>query len=375
MKVYGYGTKSASNKLKPLNFERKDPRSGEIGFKVIYCGVCHSDVHQTNDDWNNTVWPSIPGHEIIGRVTTVGDGVSKFKEGDLIGVGCMVNSCQVCPQCQEDMEQYCTGPKGATLTYNGPTKPDGTNTYGGYTTHMVVREEFAIVIPDTLEPQYAGPIMCAGVTTYSPMKHWKLQAGQTLGVVGIGGLGHMAVQLGKALGAKVVAFTGHPSKRDSILEIGADEVVDTNDEDAMEAHAMNLDLIINTIPYAHDLAPFIPLMKKNTTIVIVGNFIKIPEFVPADLVFNRIQVAGSLIGGVKETQEVVDLCAEHGIRPQIELIEMEQVNDVFTLLRENKVDHEFRHVIDMESFHRKVETGELDSETVDIPERGEAVAL
>ncbi|WP_116126773.1 NAD(P)-dependent alcohol dehydrogenase [Lewinella sp. IMCC34183] len=373
MKVYGYGAIEAKDELGPVVFDRKDPRAGEIGFKVIYCGVCHSDVHQVNDDWDNSVYPCVPGHEIIGRVTTVGDGVSKFKEGDLIGVGCMVNSCQQCDECKNDMEQYCTGPKGATLTYNGPTVPDGSNTYGGYTTHMVVREEFAITIPDAIEPQYAGPILCAGVTTYSPMKHWNLQAGQTLGVAGIGGLGHMAVQLGKALGAKVIAFTGHKSKRDTILALGADEVVVTSDEDAMEAHAMSLDLMINTIPYPFDLSDFIPLMKKNSSLVMVGNFIKIPEFVPADVVFNRIEIAGSLIGGVKETQEVIDLCARHNIRPKIEVIEMDRINEVFTKLREDTTDHEFRHVIDMESLHSK--SGQLDgkAESIHQPTRGEVV--
>lgn len=373
MKVHGYGATSAKKKLSPLVFERPDMRAGEIAFKVIYCGVCHSDVHQVNDDWGNTVYPSVPGHEIVGKVTAVGQGVTKFEAGDLIGVGCMVNSCQQCDECKGDMEQYCTGPKGATLTYNGPMKPDGTNTYGGYTTHMVVREEFAITIPASLGPEYGGPIMCAGVTTYSPMKHWKLEKGQTLGVVGIGGLGHMAVQLGKALGAKVIAFTGHASKRDDILELGADEVVVTSDDKAMEKQAMSIDLMINTIPYPHDLAPFIPLMKKNTTLVVVGNFISVPEFVPADLVFNRIQVAGSLIGGVKDTQEVVDLCAEHGIRPKIKLIKMEEINEVMTTLKKNKDDHEFRHVIDMQSFHEQVSADDIKAKSVDQPARGEVV--
>jgi uncharacterized zinc-type alcohol dehydrogenase-like protein len=374
MKVHGYGAETAKEALTPIVFERAAPRAGEIGFKVIYCGVCHSDVHQVNDDWGNSVFPCVPGHEVIGRVSSVGAGVSKFKAGDLIGVGCMVNSCQTCEECKSDMEQYCTGPKGATLTYNGTTKPDGTNTYGGYTTHMVVREEFAITIPDAMEPEYAGPIMCAGVTTFSPMKYWKLKKGQTLGVTGIGGLGHMAVQLGKALGAKVIAFTGHASKRDSILELGADEVVVTSDEDAMKKYAQRIDLMINTVPYPFDIAPSIALMKKNSTFVIVGNFITIPEFVPADLVFSRIQVAGSLIGGVKETQEVMDLCAEHGIRPRIKLIKMEQINEVMTSLKEDSADHEFRHVIDMESLHEKIEDGGVNAKGLEQPVRGEVVS-
>ena len=373
MQVYGYGAISANDTLKPVMFDRKDPRAGEIGFEVIYCGVCHSDVHQVNDDWDNSVYPCVPGHEIVGRVTTVGEGVTKFKEGDLIGVGCMVNSCQQCEECRNDMEQYCTGPKGATLTYNGPTVPDGSNTYGGYSTHMVVREEFGITIPEGLEPQYVGPILCAGITTYSPMKHWKLKKGQTLGVAGIGGLGHMAVQLGKALGAKVIAFTGHESKRDDILALGADEVVVTSDKDAMEKKAMSLDLMVNTIPYPFDISLFIPLMKKNSTLTMVGNFIEIPKFVPADVVFNRIQIAGSLIGGIKDTQEVIDLCAKHNIRPKIEVIEMDQINDVFTKLRDNTTDHEFRHVIDMDTLRSKTTGGTLKAESIEQPTRGEVV--
>ena len=371
MKTFAYGAKTKKKKLQPLTFERQDPRSGEIAFKVIYCGVCHSDVHQVNDDWDNSVFPCIPGHEIVGEVTKVGDGVKKFKEGDLIGVGCMVNSCQTCDPCKEDMEQYCKGPKGATLTYNGPMKPDGSNTYGGYSSHMVIRQEFALQIPATIDPRYAGPIMCAGVTTYSPMKHWNLKKGQTLAVVGIGGLGHMAVQIGKALGAKVIAFTQNKDKKQDILDLGADEVVLSSDEDAMEKKAQSIDLMINTIPYPFDVAPFIGVMKKNSTIVIVGNFIKIPDFSPADLVFNRIQIAGSLIGGMKETQEILDFCAEHDIRPKIKEIHIDEVNDVFTVLEKNK-DSEFRHVINMESLHSQIQDLEGKAEEVEDPVRGKA---
>ena len=369
MQAIGYGAQSADDQLQALTFDRVDPRAGEIGFKVLYCGVCHSDVHQVNNDWDNTVYPCIPGHEVIGRVTQVGAGVTKFKAGDIIGVGCMVNSCQTCKPCTQDMEQFCNGPKSATLTYNGPLEPDGTNTYGGYSTHMVVREAFGLRIPDAIDPKDAGPILCAGITTYSPMRHWNLEKGQTLGVAGIGGLGHMAVQIGKALGAKVVAFTSHPGKKQDILDLGADEVVVHTDEDQMEAQAGSIDLLINTIPYPFELEPYIGVMKKNSTIVIVGNFIKIPEFSPADLVFKRIQVAGSLIGGMRETQEVLDLCAEHGIRPNTKMIEIDEVNTVFDQLRHGK-ETEFRHVIDMESLHRKAAD---DAAAVKAPVRGEPV--
>ena len=369
MQTLGYGAPSANDPLQPLSFDRIDPRPGEIGFEVLYCGVCHSDVHQVNNDWQNTVYPCVPGHEVIGRVTQVGEGVTKFSEGDLIGVGCMVNSCQTCQPCREDEEQYCNGPKSATLTYNGPLEPDGSNTYGGYSTHMVVREAFGLRIPEAIDPRDAGPILCAGITTYSPMRHWQLERGQTLGVAGIGGLGHMAVQIGKALGAKVVAFTGHAHKRQAILDLGADEVVLHTDPEQMQAKANSIDLLINTIPYPFDLEPYIGVMKKSTTIVVVGNFIEFPAFSPGDLVFKRVQVAGSLIGGVRETQEVLDLCAEHGIRPNTKLIEIDQVNDVFAQLRHNR-DDDFRHVIDMQSLRRKAVA---DATIVEAPDRGEPV--
>ena len=372
MKAYGYGAIEAEDRLTPVTFDRKEPRAGEIAFKVTYCGVCHSDLHQVNNDWENSVYPCVPGHEVVGEVTDVGEGVKKFKTGDTIGVGCMVNSCQQCEPCKNDMEQYCKGPKGATLTYNGPMVPDDTNTYGGYSTHLVVREEFALRIPDKIDPKDAGPIMCAGVTTFSPMRHWNLKKVQTLGVAGIGGLGHMAVQIGHALGAKVIAFTSDKQKKQAILDLGADEVVLTTDDDQMEEKAQSLDLMVNTIPYEFDIAPFLKLMKKNATLVIVGNMIKLPEFSPADMVFNRVQVAGSLIGGMKETQEVLDFCAEHDIRPNIKMIKIDEVNDVFDKLKAGN-ENDFRHVIDMESLHAKSAELQGKAKEIENPVRGEVV--
>ncbi|NCT41389.1 MAG: NAD(P)-dependent alcohol dehydrogenase [Alphaproteobacteria bacterium] len=372
MKVFGYGTQSSDIELGPVTFDRVDAREGEVEFKVLYCGVCHSDLHQIKNDWQNSKYPCVPGHEILGQVTTVGEGVTKFKKGDLIGVGCMVNSCQTCDPCKNDVENYCQGPKSCTLTYNGPKNPDGTNSYGGYSSHMVVREEFGITIPDNLDPKYVGPIMCAGITVYSPMRHWNLQKGKVLGVAGIGGLGHMAIKLGKALGAEVVAFTRSEDKRDEILEMGADKVVISKSDEEMKEAAQSLDLLINTIPVGHDIAPYINLMKTDSTIVIVGNMIEFPAFSPGPLVFNRIQIAGSLIGGIKETQEVLDLCAKHDIKPTVKMIKMDEINDVLKSLEEGN-ESDFRHVIDMESLHSKIDEIKGSAKELDQPTRGEVV--
>jgi len=348
MKVHGYAAESKDQPLKPVLFDRQEPQKGEVAFKVTYCGVCHSDLHQVRDDWGNTIYPCVPGHEVVGVVTSVGEGVNKFKEGDQVGVGCMIDSCQECSACNDDLENFCTGPKSCTLTYNGSKNPDGANTYGGYSTHMCVREEFVLQIPEKLDAKYAGPIMCAGITVYSPMMRYNLKKGQHLGVAGIGGLGHMAVQLGKALGAKVTAFTHSEGNIDRIYELGADNVVVSTREDEMTAAAQSLDLLIDTIPVAHDIAPYLTLMKPRGTVVNVGNMIEFEAFSPGPLVFNGLQFAGSLIGGIKETQEVLDLCAKHDIKPKIKMIEISELNQVFDQMAEGS-HSEFRHVIDMES--------------------------
>jgi uncharacterized zinc-type alcohol dehydrogenase-like protein len=347
MDVLAYGTPSAGAALAPVKFAREAVRAGEIAIDITHCGVCHSDLHQARDDWKNSVWPCVPGHEIVGVVTEIGDGVTRFKVGDRAGIGCMVNSCRQCVQCTQGNEQYCTGPKSATFTYNGPKKPDGTNSYGGYSTAIAVREEFALRIPDVIDSQHAAPILCAGVTTYQPMKYYGLKPGQVLGVAGVGGLGHMAVQIGKALGAKVIAFTTSPEKTTAIKAMGADEVVDVNDRDAMAEHKGTLDMMVNTIPYKHDLNVYLPLMASRSTIAVVGNFLGFDELDTATMVFQHISVAGSLIGGIPDTQEVLDLCAKHGIRPQIELIAMQDINDAFKRMQGEDV--RFRYVIDMQS--------------------------
>lgn len=370
MKVLGYGTPDANSDLGPVLFNRTDPRAGEVAIEITHCGVCHSDLHQARDDWGNTQFPCVPGHEVVGTVVAVGDGVSRFKLGQTVGVGCMVNSCQECPSCQAGDEQYCEGPKSCTLTYNGPKLPDGTNTYGGYSTAIVVRQEFVLSIPDAIDPAEAAPILCAGVTTYSPMKHWNLNAGQTLGVAGIGGLGHMAVKIGKAMGARVVAFTTTKEKADAIREMGADQVIDMADDTAVEEAAMSLDMMIDTIPYAHDLTPYLSLMKPQGNLVVVGNMIGFDGFSPAPMVFNRISVAGSLIGGIADTQEVLDLCAEHDIRPDIELIDVRKVNDAYARMKDEDV--RFRHVIDMASL-RDDDTARGNATAIADPDRGAVV--
>lgn len=369
MKVYGYGAEAADKELQPVVFERKDPREGEVAFKVTYCGVCHSDLHQVRNDWENTLYPCIPGHEVVGEVTEVGEGVSKFKKGDIIGVGCMVNSCMECDKCNENVENYCEGPGSFTATYNGQMAGEDSNTYGGYSTHLVVREEFGIQVPDGYEPKYVGPVMCAGITVYSPMNHWNLKEGQHLGVVGIGGLGHMAIKLGKALGAKVTALTRNDGKKDEILDMGADDVVISTDDEAMEKAAASLDLLINTIPVPHDINPYISLMKKDATVVVVGNLQNFPDVVPGPLVSNRISLAGSMIGGIKETQEVLDLCAEHDITPNIKMIGIDDINDVMKTLEEGN-DGDFRHVIDMQSLHEKVDSLKDEAREIEQPDRG-----
>ncbi|ANY19925.1 NADP-dependent alcohol dehydrogenase C 2 [Tsuneonella dongtanensis] len=370
MDVLAYGTEKASATLKPVKFTRTPARAGEIEIEISHCGVCHSDLHQARDDWDNTVWPCVPGHEIVGTVTAVGDGVKKFKVGDRAGVGCMVNSCQECEQCKMGHEQYCTGPKSATLTYNGPKEPDGTNTYGGYSTGIVVREEFALTIPDKIETEKAGPILCAGITTYQPMKYFGLKKGQTLGVAGIGGLGHMAVQIGKALGAKVVALTTSPEKKQAIMALGADEVIDMSDEKALENAKASIDLIVDTIPYEHDINPYVALVAAKGQIAVVGNLIGFDKIDSGAMIMNHVGITGSLIGGIADTQEVLELCAKHDIRPEIEIIPMDGINDAFK--RMQKEDVRFRHVIDMESLRGDAEAVDGAKE-LDPPERGAVV--
>jgi uncharacterized zinc-type alcohol dehydrogenase-like protein len=349
IKSKGYGAKgSIFSSLDKIEFERQAPKQDELLIDVLYCGVCHSDLHQVKNDWDNTVYPCVPGHEIIGRVTEAGSGVKKFKVGDVVGVGCMIDSCGSCPSCREGEEQYCEGPKGFTATYNGPVKPDGSNTYGGYSVNIVVKEDFVLRIPEALDIKKAAPILCAGVTTYSPLKHWKVKAGDKVAVVGLGGLGHMAVQLAKALGADVTVITTTEEKRSAAIDLGASEVLLSEDENAMKAHELAFNFILITIPDPFDINPYVSLLKRDGVLVTVGMLAPYKKGTDNnEVAFHRRSIAGSLIGGVRETQEVLDFCAEHGILPEVEMIKMQDINTAFDRMQKEEV--RFRYVIDMQS--------------------------
>jgi uncharacterized zinc-type alcohol dehydrogenase-like protein len=349
IKSKGYGaTGSILNSLSEMEFERDAPKADELLIDVLYCGVCHSDLHQVKNDWDNTIYPCVPGHEVIGRVVQAGAGVSKFKAGDIVGVGCMIDSCQTCHSCQEGLEQYCEGPIGWTATYNGPQVPNGTNTFGGYSDKIVVKESFVLSIPNSLDIKAVAPILCAGVTTYSPLKHWNVKAGDKVGVVGIGGLGHMGVKIAKALGAEVTAITHSKEKQQVALELGADKVLISEDEDAMKEYELYFDFVLNTIPDSYDVNEYVPLLKRDGIFVAVG--VLGPYKKPLnnqEVAFHRRTISGSLIGGIAETQEVLDFCAEHGIIPDTELIPIQDINKAFDRMEDEEV--RFRYVIDMAS--------------------------
>jgi alcohol dehydrogenase (NADP+) len=345
--AHGYAARSADTPLLPLAFERREPRPNDVAIDILFCGVCHSDLHTARGEWPGTVYPCVPGHEIVGRVTAVGPAVTKFRAGDLVGVGCLVDSCLDCPSCAEGLEQYCE--KGFVPTYNGTDKVSGENTFGGYSDKIVVREEFVLAIRhEEADLAAAAPLLCAGITTWSPLRHWKIGPGHKVGVVGIGGLGHMGIKLAHALGAHVVAFTTSEGKREDALKLGADEVVVSRNRGEMKAHAGSFDFILNTVAAAHDLDAFMVLLKRDGTMTLVG--------VPAsphpspnigNLIFKRRHLAGSLIGGIAETQEMLDFCAEHDIVSDIETIAMDRIEDAYE--RMLKSDVKYRFVIDMAS--------------------------
>ena len=353
MTVKGYGATGSligGKTLKPMDIERPAPAEDEVLIEVLYCGVCHSDIHQVANDWKNTIYPCVPGHEIIGRVAGTGSNVTKFAVGDVVGVGCMIDSCMHCKPCQDGEEQFCQGPVGPTMTYNGYFKPDGSgfNTFGGYSTHIIAKEFFVLNIPDGLDLSAAAPILCAGITTYSPLRQWGVKAGDKVGVVGIGGLGHMAVMLAKAMGATVTAITTKEEKRQAALALGADEVLISEDKDAMKAQEITFDFILVTIPDAFDVNPYVCLLNVRGSLVTVGLLGPYKE--PT----NNMEVAklgrsvgGSLIGGIAETQEVLDFCATNNILPLVELINIQDINEAFDKIKDEEI--RFRYVIDMRS--------------------------
>ncbi len=342
----GYAAQDASTPLAPFSFQRRAPKERDVQIEILYCGVCHSDLHTARNEWHNTLYPSVPGHEIIGRVTAVGASVGNFKVGDLAGVGCMVDSCQRCPSCGEGLEQYCEN--GFTGTYNGPVF-GGENTYGGYSDSIVVDEKFVLRITHGEQDLAAvAPLLCAGITTYSPLRQWQVGPGQKVGVVGLGGLGHMAVKIAAAMGAHVVLFTTSPDKKEDALRLGAAEVVVSKNPDEMNAHANSFDFILNTVAAPHNLDAFLALLKRDATMTLVGAPAS-PHPSPDvfGLIFKRRRIAGSLIGGIAETQEMLDFCAEHGIVSEIEMIDIQQINEAYE--RMLRSDVKYRFVIDMAS--------------------------
>lgn len=358
MKTFGYGASGSligGKKLELMDFERDAPKDDEIRIDILYCGVCHSDVHQVANDWKNTIYPCVPGHEIVGTVSATGSAVTKFKIGDTVGVGCMIDSCGHCHPCKDGEEQFCAGPVGQTMTYNGYWKPDGSdfNTFGGYSNDIVVNERFVLSIPDNLEISAVAPILCAGVTTYSPLNHWGVKAGDKVGIIGIGGLGHMAVMIAKALGAEVTAITTKPEKKQAALELGADSVLISDDEDAMKEYENRFDFMLCTIPESFDINPYISLLGIRGSLITVG--LLGPYKAPVNNMelakFDR-SIGGSMIGGVAETQEVLDFCAEHQILPHVQLIPIQDVNEAFEQIKDEDV--RFRYVIDMASLQSEM---------------------
>lgn len=354
LKTKAYGAKASLidqfSSLSRMDIERQPPQSDEVLIDVLYCGVCHSDVHQVQNDWANTIYPCIPGHEIVGRVAQAGSSVTKFKVGDIVGVGCMIDSCGQCHSCHEGEEQYCEGPVSWTATYNGYMKPSGNgyNTFGGYSTAMVVKESFVLSIPESLDISKAAPIMCAGVTTYSPLRHWDTKPGDKVAVVGLGGLGHMAVQLAKAMGAEVTVITHTEDKRAAAEQLGAHNVLIEGDKETMKAHELTFDLVLNTIPDKYDVNPFVKLVKRDGAFVAVG--VLGPFKGPTnnmEVAMHRRTVSGSLIGSIAETQEVLDFCAEHKIMPEVEMISIQDINKAYKRMLNEDV--RFRFIIDMQS--------------------------
>jgi len=347
MATQAYGAFAADKPLEGLAIERRQPGPHDVQIDIAFCGVCHSDLHTVRSEWAGTLYPCVPGHEIVGHVTAVGAEVTRFEIGDTVGVGCLVDSCRHCASCEEGLEQYCTN--GFTATYNSPVEDQPGHTLGGYSQRIVVSDRFVLKIRHPEEQLAAvAPLLCAGITTYSPLRHWKVGPGTKVGIVGIGGLGHMGVKLAHAMGARTVAFTTSESKRQDALDLGADEVVVSRNGEEMSGHAGSFDFILNTVAASHDLDAFTALLKRDGTMCLVG----VPEHNHPSpsvgvLIFGRRSIAGSLIGGLPETQEMLDFCAEKGIVADIEMIPVQKIDEAYDRMQQSDV--KYRFVIDNSS--------------------------
>jgi len=340
-----FAAASATSPLQPSTIERRDVGAKDVRIEIAFCGVCHSDLHQARNEWNGTTYPCVPGHEIVGRVTQVGPSVTKLAVGDVAGVGCMVDACRECTSCKAGLEQYCL--QGATYTYNSTDKKSGGRTYGGYSTDVVVDEAFVLKIPKNLDLAAAAPLLCAGITTYSPLRHWRVQKGQTVGIVGLGGLGHMGIKLARAFGAHVVVFTTSAKKIEDALKLGAHEVVLSTDAAQMAKHAKSLDFLLDCVSADHDMNAYLNLLTLDGTLCLVGAPEKPMQIGAFNVITLRRSLSGSGIGGIAETQEMLDFCGEHNIVSDIEIIPIQKINEAYERLL--KSDVRYRFVIDMAS--------------------------
>ena len=340
-----YAAMSATSPLAPFTFQSRDPSPNEIEIQILYCGICHTDVHQARNEWGGTTYPCVPGHEIVGRVTRVGKSAKKFKVGDAVAVGCMVDSCRKCASCKAGEEQLCEN--GPVFTYNSPDPKHGGTTYGGYAEAIVLDELFALRVPKSLDLAAAAPLLCAGITTYSPLRRWKVGKGRKAGVIGLGGLGHMAIKIANALGARVVLFTRSTDKSADAIRLGATEVVISKNEAEMKKHQNTFDFILDTVAMPHDVNPYLELLKRDSTLALVGVPAQPLSVNAFHLILKRRQFVGSLIGGIAETQEMLNFCARHGIVSDIEMIPIQKINEAYDRLV--KSDVKYRFVIDMKS--------------------------
>jgi uncharacterized zinc-type alcohol dehydrogenase-like protein len=342
-KAKGWGTDAPDQPLRPMEFQRRALRPDDVAIQITYAGICHSDLHTARNDWGGTVYPNIPGHEIVGKVTAVGDNVSRHQVGDTVAVGCMVDSCMACDQCLAGWEVFCR--EGCTQTYNSPDRHTGEITKGGYTDHVVVRDHFVLKVPQGMDESRVAPLLCAGITTYSPLNQYDVGPETDMAVVGLGGLGHMGVKFGAALGARVTMITTTPAKGEDARKLGAHDVIVSTDEQQMRDAATRFDFILNTVPVSHEIDGYLRLLGRSGRMVIVGALNLMPGFVGANLIWWNRAVGGSAIGGIPETQEMLDLCGEKGIYPECEFIAMNQINEAYERLLKNDV--RYRFVVDM----------------------------